>query len=266
MRELVLTVPRDAVEDVLDSLLPIAPSGVREVPRGQSVELRMRGDELPSIEDCKRAAGHWRYKVSEHTVSDDWRERRLADYEPDVIGGRLVVRPEWAPPASPPLLDIVLPNTSAFGAATHPTTRTCVEQLLELEPSGSFADLGTGTGVLAIVAARLGWRPVVAVDVHPDSIEAVAVNAAANGAAVQVRIADLAEEAPPPANAIVANIPGWIHERVAAGLAPSVRLAVVSGFGVDEASRVLAAYAAGGMRLLRRVDPDGWVVAVLTRD
>ena len=70
----------------------------------------------------------------------------------------MVVRPEGAPEAGPGLLDVVLRDEGgAFGAGTHPTTVMCLELLLGLVPGGPFADLGCGTGVLAIVAAKLGW-------------------------------------------------------------------------------------------------------------
>src|SRR5437763_10953181 len=108
MREVVVRVPRIAVEDVLDRLLPIVPGGVREVPAGRQVELKMRGDQVPALAEIAAAVGGWPHKLSEREVPDDWRERRLAGYEPDVIGGRLVVRPEWAPPAEAELFDVVL--------------------------------------------------------------------------------------------------------------------------------------------------------------
>ena len=147
MREVVLRVPERAVEDVLDRLLPIVPGGVREARVGGEVELRMRGADVPAARVLARIAGTWPNTITEGEVSDDWRERRVADYKPEVIGGRLVVRPEWAPAPPGELIDIVLTEAAAFGGGTHPTTRTCLELLLELPPCGSFADLGCGTAV-----------------------------------------------------------------------------------------------------------------------
>src|SRR5207244_4324220 len=108
MREAVLKIPPLAVEDVLDRLLPIVPGGVRERRAGQHLELRMRGPEVPELAEIESVVGRWPHKLAEHEVADDWRERRLAEYEPDVIGGRLVVRPDWAPAPEPGLIDIVL--------------------------------------------------------------------------------------------------------------------------------------------------------------
>jgi ribosomal protein L11 methyltransferase len=267
MRELVLRVPQAAVEDVLDRLLPIVPGGVREVPRGRDVELRMRGAELPDATEVKEIVARWPHLLSAREVADDWRARRLDDYEPDVISGRLVIRPEWAPRPRRGMLDIVLSESGAFGGGSHPTTRTCLEQLLAIEPRGAFADLGCGTGVLAILAARLGWSPVTAVDLQPSAVEAAAGNAAANGAPITVGVLDLAQQPAPAADGIAANIPARIHARVAASLAePGPRVALVSGFGPGEADAVSAGYGARGLVERRRIDASHWAVLVLERD
>jgi ribosomal protein L11 methyltransferase len=267
MREVRLRVPAAAAEDVLDRLLPLVPSGAREVSDGGYVELRMRGADLPPVGEIVRAAGGWSHRCSEVTVPDDWRARRVADYVPEAIGGRLVVRPDWAPPARDQPLEIVLTSgPSAFGAGTHPTTRTCLELLLDLPAEGSFADLGTGTGVLAIAAAKLGYEPVKALDISPESIDAAGSNAQANGVRLDTAVSDLATDPPPDVGTIAANIPGWLHERVAAGLDEQLHLALISGFGPRESPHVLAAYEVRGFRARRVLDAHGWVVALLERD
>jgi ribosomal protein L11 methyltransferase len=267
MREIVLTVPRAAVEEVLDRLLPVIPGGVREVPHGHHVELRIRGADLPAKAELKAAVGRWPHKLSECAVSDDWRERRLADYEAEVIAGRLVVRPDWAPVAAPGVIDIALGESAAFGVGAHPTTRVCLELLLEFEPRGSFADLGCGTGVLAIVAARLGWAPVTAVDVRAESVAAARANAARNGVAVQVQEIDLTTRPAPRADGFAANVPVELHEVLARSWEdPLSHFGIVSGFGPDEVARVADAYAARGLRESVRVQRDGWVIALLRRD
>lgn len=266
-REVVLRVPGRAVEDVLDRLLPIVPGGVREVRSGRHVELRMRGAELPVRAEIARSAGRWPHRMWEREVSDDWRQRRIDDYEPDLVSGRLHVRPAWAPSAPGAEIELVLAEAPAFGGGAHPTTRTCLEWLLVLEPHGSFADLGCGTGVLAIVAAKLGFAPVAALDFQAESVAAASANATANGVAVTVRAADLYTEAPPPADMVAANVPAALHVVLAAELIePRPARALVSGFGPGEAPPVLDAYARGGLRESRRVDANGWVVALLERD
>ena len=199
-------------------------------------------------------------------MSDDWRERRLAEYSSDVIGGRIVVRPPWAPAPDPGLIDVVLAESSAFGSGMHPTTRACLELLLELEPGGSFADLGCGSGVLAIVAARLGWGPLVAVDVQPLSVQTARENAERNGAEIEIDVADLLRVPAPTADGFAANVPAAVHASVVSGwgsAAPDVGL--ISGFGEGEADAVIGGYERRGLRERRRLAREGWVVAEVRR-
>jgi hypothetical protein len=78
MREVVLRVPRLAVEDILDRLLPIVPGGVREIQAGRHVELKMRGADVPPTTTIARAIGRWPHTLREQEVPEDWRERRVA--------------------------------------------------------------------------------------------------------------------------------------------------------------------------------------------
>lgn len=265
MREVVLQVPRAEVEDVLDRLLPALPEGVREIERGEAIELRIRGLRIPSLEEIVSLAGRTDLMVQEHEISDDWRERRRTDYVPEVIGGRLVVRPAWAASAGAEI-EIVLEEGAAFGAGTHPTTRTCLELLLEIEPAGSFADLGCGSGVLAILAARLGWDPVTAVDISPASIELAQHNAQANGVAVRTLALDLREDPLPRAEGFAANIAPAVHPLLATALPdPPPRLGLVSGIHPGEVDQVIAGYVDRGLGVRARHDIDGWSVVMLER-
>jgi ribosomal protein L11 methyltransferase len=267
MREVVLRVPAAALEDVLDRLLPIVPGGVRERPLGEhNLELRMRGDTVPPLAALSGALGPLAHQIEEHEVSDDWRERRLAEYSSDVIGGRIVVRPPWAPAPAQELIDVVLAESSAFGSGMHPTTRACLELLLKLEPDGSFADLGCGSGVLAIVAARLGWGPLVAVDVQPLSVQTARENAERNATDIEISVADLLQVPAPTANGFAANVPAAVHASVVSGwgsATPTVGL--LSGFGEGDADAVISGYEQCGLRERRRLVRDGWVVAEVRR-
>ncbi|MGA9857484.1 MAG: 50S ribosomal protein L11 methyltransferase [Solirubrobacteraceae bacterium] len=266
MREVVLRLRADALDVVLDRILPLVPGGVRERQLDrEEIELRMRGEALPELAAFRRALGPLRVAISESSVSDDFRQRRLADYRPDVIGGRLVVRPPWAPAAAAGLIEIVLEEGAAFGAGTHPTTSTCLELLLRQAAGGSFADLGCGSGVLAILAARLGWSPVTALDLQPDSVTTAGYNASANGVEITARSADLLTEPPPACDAFAANVPVAVHGALAAVWHQTgpPRSGLASGFGPDRADTVAAAYAACGLAEGARHIRDGWVVAEL---
>jgi ribosomal protein L11 methyltransferase len=267
MREVVLRVPAAALEEVLDRLLPIVPGGVRERPLGvENLELRMRGDMVPALAVLTGALGPLAHEIREHEVSDDWRERRLAEYSSDVIGGRIVVRPPWAPAPDPGLIDVVLAESSAFGSGMHPTTRACLELLLDVEPGGSFADLGCGSGVLAIVAARLGWGPLVAVDVQPLSVQTARENAERNGAEIEIDVADLLQVPAPTADGFAANVPAAVHASVVSGWGSAVpNVGLISGFGEGEADAVIDGYERRGLRERRRLAREGWVVAEVRR-
>ena len=185
MRHVALTIREADLDEVLDRLLPIVPQGVHVHPAiDERLELAVYGD-APVLAELEAAAGESLLASEETDVSDDPGERRLAAFgRRPPIGGRIVVRPEGAPAPEPGLVDVVIGDTGgAFGAGTHPTTALCLEALLGLEPGGAFADLGCGTGVLAIVAGKLGWGPLIAIDHEPAALHATDANARRNWAA-----------------------------------------------------------------------------------
>lgn len=266
MRKVALTIGAGDLDDVLDRVLPLVPQGVHELPADDDqLELAIYGDGPPPAE-LESAVGPALIAVTETEVDDDPERRRLqARREP--IGGRVVVRPEGAPPAGEGLLDIVIEGSGgAFGAGTHPTTAMCLELLIALEPGGSFADLGCGTGVLAIAAAMLGWHPVLALDHEEVAVESARANAQRNAVEVDVLLADLLEIPPPPASALAANVPPKVHERLAARLPPEVSSVIASGVVDKDLSEAVAAYGRAGLSLAGRMERRSWTAALLVRD
>jgi ribosomal protein L11 methyltransferase len=168
-------VGEDEKEALLDALLPLLPSGVHENGDVLSVFSAVPFERSLMEGAVGRVLQGW--TVEE--VPADWRSRRaLLGGGGVVIGGRVSIRSPWnAPPSEADVVDVVVERRgSAFGSGSHPTTQMCVALLLELEPSGGAADLGCGVGTLAIVAAKLGWEPVVAVDRVPVAIEVATEN------------------------------------------------------------------------------------------
>ncbi len=132
-------------------------------------------------------------EISSAEVPDDWADRWRDFHEAVTIGERLVVRPSWqAPAAAAAEVDVVIDPGQAFGTGAHATTRLCLELLLELaddgRTSGSLADLGTGSGVLAIAAAKLGATKVDTVDVESVAVAATRENAERNGVADRIAV------------------------------------------------------------------------------
>jgi ribosomal protein L11 methyltransferase len=197
-------------------------------------------------------------------VADDWSERWKRFHVPILVGGRLYVRPPWEQPAvRPGVSEIVIDPGQAFGTGSHPTTRLCLELMLELDPGGSFADLGCGSGVLAIAAAKLGFAPVTAVDSDAAAIAATVANARDNGVVLdRAERWDLRRDAPPPAGTVVANLMRPLLLQVAP-LPEAPEALILSGLLDEEADEVAAAFAP--LREIRRLSDRGWSALLLER-
>jgi ribosomal protein L11 methyltransferase len=219
--------------------------------------------ELPSYPDGEAIVGGVRVDVRGEPVADDWAERWRQFHQPVLVGRRLFVRPPWDAPR-PGTLDLVVDPGQAFGTGSHPTTRLSLELLLELEPGGSFADLGCGSGVLAIAASKLGFAPVAAVDNELAALEATRGNAAANGVRLDtIERVDLRERRPPAARTVTANLVRPLLLRLAELMEPRPDALIVSGLLEAEADETAAAFAPLAER--RRLSSAGWSALFLAR-
>jgi ribosomal protein L11 methyltransferase len=257
--------PAEAAEQVLASLLELAPAGVEQVDGDGFVEYAVYGaaGELPSFPEGEAEVGGVRVAVHGEAVPDDWSDRWKRFHQPVLVGGRVWVRPPWVEPRDD-ALDLVVDPGEAFGTGAHPTTRLTLELMLELEPGGSFVDLGCGSGVLAIAAARLGFVPVAAVDSERAALDATRRNAAANGVVVdQVERVNLRDEAPPAADTVAANLTRPLLLRVAELMPEPPSVLLVSGLLEGEADEVAAAFAPLAER--RRLSSEGWSALMLRR-
>jgi ribosomal protein L11 methyltransferase len=219
--------------------------------------------ELPSFPEGEAEVGGVRVRVRGEPVADDWDERWKRFHEPVLVGGRVFVRPPWVEPR-PGVLDLAIDPGQAFGTGAHPTTRLSLELLLGLEPGGSFLDLGCGSGVLAIAAARLGFAPVTAVDNEMAALEATRANAAANGVRLErIERVDLREQAPPPARTVAANLVRPLLLRLAEPMKPRPVALIASGLLEHEADEAAAAFAPLVVR--RHLSDAGWSALLLAR-
>jgi ribosomal protein L11 methyltransferase len=148
---------------------------------------------------------------------------------------------------------VVIDPSRAFGTGAHATTRLCLE-LLQHAPRRSLVDVGCGSGVLAIAAARLGFAPVIALDVDPDAVAATEENARLNGVELDVRLADALAGPLPETDVAVANITGealpWLPLRS--------ELAITSGYLAGE-DVSLPAYRRQDRRELEGWAADRWL-------
>ncbi|TML95971.1 MAG: methyltransferase [Actinobacteria bacterium] len=223
-------------------MLELFPDGFEEVDRADGIELVAYTDSSGEERLWHSFGG-----VRGEDVAADWRDRWKSFHHP-VRVGPLWVGPPWHDPPADATAIVIDPGR-AFGTGAHPTTQLCIELLLDLEPA-SAVDIGCGSGVLAIVAAKLGFAPVVALDADANAVEATRLNAAANGVAIDVRLADALADAPPAGEVALANI----TRPAAAALAPRLRSrrVVASGYlPTDEPSLP-------PFRHVRRVTRDGW--------
>jgi len=286
---LAVRVRSEQAELALAELLELAPAGVEEVRLAdQTVEYAAYGapGELPSLPQLKAAVGGALVDISTSEVADDWRERWRRFHRPVLIAapnqraghGRAVpaphVRPPWEPPSASrdAVEEIVIDPGQAFGTGAHASTRLCLALLLELalleQPTGPLLDVGTGSGVLAIAAARLGFTPVLGLDNERASVEAARANAAANGLDIDVRRFDLRRQRLPwiggvdaPAGSIVmvANLLGPLLIELARTMPGAPAQLLASGLLPEQCEETARAFAEHlGLRERERRQSGSW--------
>ena len=181
---------------------------------------------------------------------DEWRR-----FHRPVRVGPLWIGPSWEAPAANATAVVVDPGR-AFGTGAHATTRLCLELLLDVDPT-SLVDVGCGSGVIAVAAAKLGFTPVVALDNDETAVETATTNAAVNQVDVDVRLCDILSEPLPPADVAVANIALGPVEIAATRF--SGRLLIASGYLEGERP------APSGWKVVERRTAEAWAADVLVR-
>jgi ribosomal protein L11 methyltransferase len=233
-----LRVPAAEAEPALARMLDLFPGGLEEERDGDDVILAGYAERAP-------ADG-----LEADDVEPGWEDGWRAYHRPVTVG-RVWIGPPWAaaPTGDSPLTVVIDPGR-AFGTGGHGSTRAALELLQRLEPQPAL-DLGCGSGVLSIAAAKLGFDVVAAFDIDPLALEAAAENAARNGVALEVSRADVLTDPLPPAPLWVANLElGLLRRLLRRPDLPPVILA--SGLLAPETL-------AGG----ERVVVDGWAAELV---
>jgi ribosomal protein L11 methyltransferase len=185
--------------------------------------------------------------VSAELVEPGWEERWREFHRPVWIGS-LWVGPPWVEPPDDAVAIVVDPGR-AFGTGSHPTTRLCLALLLELD-RGSVLDIGCGSGVLSVAAAKLGFGPVVAIDRETAAVEAARRNARTNDVEIDVRRGDVLAAELPASDVAVANIDLASVEKLSGRL--DVGVLVSAGYFHSRMPSI-----AGYVHRERRID-GGW--------
>jgi ribosomal protein L11 methyltransferase len=208
----------------------------------------------------------------------DWREVWKEHYRPIPVGHRLLVQPAWFPTPSGSRLPILIDPGMAFGVGSHPTTRLCLEALEQyLVPGTMVVDLGCGSGILSIAAARLGASSVLGLDVDPQAVQAARSNVERNqvGDRVEVRQGSLPElrnwvsKTGSRPSMLLANILAKVVERlIEEGIGDMVNAGgklVLSGILENQLPSLLNAMQAKGLGFMAKRTADDWIALVLER-
>jgi ribosomal protein L11 methyltransferase len=199
---------------------------------------------------------------------ENWAESWKRHFKPIEIGSKLLIKPTWSkrrPRANQAV--VVLDPGLSFGTGQHPTTRFCLEQIVSFrraEQRQAFLDIGTGSGILAIAAAKLGYLPVHGFDLDAAAVRIARANAAKNGVSRKIRLVkkDVSDQKPSGKyDLICANLLADLllteRKRIVGLLKPEGRL-VLAGILKLQFHDVQGAYECAGLRLVASRGEDEW--------
>jgi ribosomal protein L11 methyltransferase len=262
-----------AIERVLAEIDADAPTAVEDLANGIRVffpSAAQRDRALTRVRECSPTSVCAPVDIPD----EDWAARSQASLGPVTID-RIVVAPPWATgPDRPDRIQLVIQPSMGFGTGHHASTRLCLRLLQRLDvPGKRVLDVGTGSGVLALAAARLGAGRVLAIDSDTDALGSAADNLRLNGMpeAVELRQIDLevpGDRIPDRFDIVLANLTGFLlsqHASTLGSLAAERGILVVGGFERHEVDGVRAAYRAAGWGQDLRLDEDGWTGLTLDR-
>ena len=211
---------------------------------------------------------------STHSIDEeDWAESWKKSYKPFRLGSHIVIKPGWErfdPEPDDRIIEI--DPGMAFGTGTHETTGMCVELIEEyVKPGMKVIDIGTGTGILAIAAAHMGAKEVLATDLDPMAVKVAAENVQKNGfeGTITTRCGDLLEAVDETGEVVVANIIADVIKMLAAPvrahIAPGGRF-ICSGIARERQDEVIEALNAAGYKNLDIREKGEWCAIEAERD
>jgi ribosomal protein L11 methyltransferase len=273
--------PYPLEEDAAGYLYTLGALGCRVVPNGtHAIEMEAVFPEEGSAATGARALeGFLRRLGCSSPVrrverpDEPWVERYEASRDPLALPGGFLVLPRDSRGSDRSVTrTLVIPPGRAFGTGEHPTTRlTLAAMVRELRPGRPVLDLGTGSGLLAFAAARLGAAPVVGIDHDPDAVAVARANRRLNGldGAVRLLVGTTASLARRPFDLVAANLYLEVLEEVSRPLARRQVVGgrcVLSGFSPDQVPRLRAAWEESGYGLRRSEVEGDWAAVTLVRE
>lgn len=281
--EITVAAPPDSAEAAAAALLEAGSPGVAEaagdpgrlvacLPPGTSTEAILQDLEAAFRRIEEAGLGRPAVVASRWLDEADWANAWKQAYHPLRVGRRLVIKPSWEPYAADPQeLVVELDPGMAFGTGSHPTTRLCLGALEDyVHPGDTVADIGTGSGILAMASALLGAGRVYATDIDPLPRKVAQQNAASAGLADRVSVLEPEPffEAARNCSIVVANILAdtviELTPRVASMLRPQ-GLFIASGIVADRMDDVTRALGDACFRILEERADDVWRAVVAER-
>jgi ribosomal protein L11 methyltransferase len=261
------------VEAIESFLLDHGAPGLETEERGEATRITAHFAEAPPLAELERYFDRLaelqpalpRPRVETGTVTDSgWAENWKAHFPPLAIGDRLFVHPPWISDVPAGRVSIVLDPGMAFGTGHHASTRGCLvllEAALRARPAARVLDLGTGSGILAIAAHKLGAGEIWAIDIDPDACAVAAENAAVNDVR-GLHIGTELDAARGPFDVVLANLFAAqlveLAPTIAGRLVPG-GAAIGAGILAAEADAVAAAWSAAGLIADGAWRDEGWV-------
>jgi ribosomal protein L11 methyltransferase len=201
---------------------------------------------------------------------EDWANAWKAYFKPTRVGERLMIIPSWESyELKPQDLPLYLDPGMAFGTGTHPTTSLCLRKLeAVVQPGMRVLDVGTGSGILAIAAARLGAAPVVGIDIDPVAVRVAKENAERNGVTIDVRAGTLDQVETDECDLIIANIIASIIIDILPDVASRMKMGgkfLASGIIAEKKQAVADAMTATWLLPIEIREEGGWVAILATK-
>jgi len=201
---------------------------------------------------------------------EDWANAWKAYFKPTRVGERLMIIPSWESyELQPQDLPLYLDPGMAFGTGTHPTTSLCLRKLeAVVQPGMRVLDVGTGSGILAIAAARLGAAPVVGIDIDPVAVRVAKENAERNGVTIDVRAGTLDQVETDECDLIIANIIASIIIDILPDVASRMKMGgkfLASGIIAEKKQAVADAMTATWLLPIEIREEGGWVAILATK-